>query len=142
MATSPSSSPALQSGVLSVFLLDTGNPVAMAECRRCPFWTFRWTPRLIQHTGCKTITKCGPRGWETATGYRCLARSWHLLVGWCRAAHRDAHVATVPSTQARPSSRLHQAARPRRRGAVAVTAALAANPARERPDQASIDPEC
>jgi hypothetical protein len=102
----------LQSGVLSVFLLDTGNPVAMAECRRCPFWTFRWTPRLIQHTGCKTITKCGPRGWETATGHRCLARSWHLLVGWCRAAHRDAHVATVPSTQAHPPTRLHQAARP------------------------------
>lgn len=60
----------LQSGVLSVFLLDTGNPVAVAECRRCPTWTFRWTPRLIQHTGCKTITKCGPRGWETDTG-RC-----------------------------------------------------------------------
>src|SRR5690349_7072630 len=82
-----------QSGVLSVFLLDTGSPVAVAECRRCPIWTFRWTPRLIQHTRCKTVTKCGPRGWETATGYRCLARSWRLLVGWCRAAHPDAQKA-------------------------------------------------
>ena len=34
---------------------DTGNPCPAPFRRHRPIWTFRWTPRLIQHHACKTI---------------------------------------------------------------------------------------
>lgn len=113
--------------------------MAVADCRRCPTWTFRWTPRLIQHISCKTITKRGPRDWEADTG----TRSWLVLAfqlaEWRWATHSRAHVAHGARDAAQPPTAL-TVGPPSGGAAAAMQAALAANPGPRAPDQASVDP--
>jgi len=99
--------------------------VTAAECRRCPFWTFQWTPRLIQHTGCKTICRCGLR-LGAATGTRAWFGPGVMHTGWRRASLRRAPTwPMVPTTQASHPPGPRTLADPL---AAAVQAALAADP--------------